>query len=265
MVHRPERPLRTVRCATSINQILERKSLNVRTRLIEYGEGDLLFSGLLAWDDDFAGPRPGVLVAHTIRGRSPFEEGKAKVLAELGYAALAIDVYGASQIGGSADQMKANMDALRANREELQDRLTLSLAAMQQQPEVDKEKCAAIGFCFGGLSVIDLARRNAPLSGVVSFHGLFDAPGNIDARQSDCKVLALHGWDDPLATPEAVAAFAEEMTFRDIDWQLHAYGHTQHAFTNPAANDIGRGTVYHAAADRRSWVAAKNFLSELFD
>ncbi len=239
--------------------------MSVKTRLIEYGEGNLLFSGLLAWDDDFADPRPGVLVAHTIRGRSPFEEGKAKDLAALGYAALAIDVYGASQIGGSVDQNKANMDALRANRAELQNRLTLSLATMQQQPEVDAAKCAAIGFCFGGLSVLDLARLSAPLSGVVSFHGLFDAPDNIQTDRNECKVLALHGWDDPLATPEAVVAFGEEMTARGIDWQLHAYGHTQHAFTNPAANDIARGTVYHAAADRRSWVAAKNFLSELFD
>ncbi len=239
--------------------------MSVKTRLIEYGGGARLFSGLLAWDDAIAGSRPGVLIAHTIRGRTPFEEGKAKDLATLGYTAFALDVYGASEIGGSDGQLRANMDALRANRGELQDRLLLSLATLQQQPEVDEEKCAAIGFCFGGLSVLDLARLGAPLSGVVSFHGLFDAPDNIRTDHSNCKVLALHGWDDPLATPEAVVAFAEEMSARGIDWQLHAYGHTQHAFTNPAANDIGRGTVYHAAADRRSWVAAKNFLSELFN
>lgn len=239
--------------------------MSIQTRLIEYGEGQQVFSGLLAWDDAAAGPRPGVLIAHTVRGRSPFEEGKAKDLAALGYAAFAIDVYGASQIGGSDEQLRANMDALHANRADLQERLILSLATMRQQSEVDDQQCAAIGFCFGGLSVIDLARLNAPLSGVVSFHGLFDAPDNIKTQNSDCKVLALHGWNDPLATPEAVVTFAEEMTARGIDWQLHAYGHTQHAFTNPAANDIGRGTVYHAAADRRSWVAAQNFLSELFD
>lgn len=239
--------------------------MSLETRLIQYGSGDRVYSGLLAWNNAIPGPRPGVLVAHTIRGRTPFEDSKARDLAELGYAAFALDVYGAAELGGSDEQNRANMLALLGDRPELQDRLSVSLSTMQAQDEVDAHQCAAIGFCFGGLSVLDLARMNAPLSGVASFHGLFEAPPNLPTSKSDCKVLALHGWDDPMATPDAVLSFAEEMTARGIDWQLHGYGNTQHAFTNPAANDSERGTVYHAAADRRSWIAAKNFLSELFE
>ena len=239
--------------------------MSIQARPVEYATDEQTFSGLLVWDDAIPGPRPGVLVAHTIRGRTPFEEGKARDLAALGYAAFALDVYGAAEVGGSDEQSRANMVALLNDRGKLQARLSLSLATMQNSDEVDPEHCAAIGFCFGGLGVLDLARLNAPLAGVVSFHGLFDAPGNSVGKRSNCKVLALHGWDDPMATPDAVLSFAEEMTALGIDWQLHGYGGTQHAFTNPAANDSERGTVYDAAADRRSWIAAKNFLSELFE
>ncbi len=244
---------------------IQREALSIQTRLIEYGNGEQTFAGLLAWDDALTGKRPGVLVAHTIRGRTSFEEGKARDLAALGFAAFALDVYGASEIGGDGARSRANMDTLIADRGELQNRLMLALSTLQQQQEVDAKRCAAIGFCFGGLGVLDLARLNAPLAGVVSFHGLFEAPGNLENERSHCKVLALHGWDDPLATPSVVLSFAREMTALGIDWQLHGYGHTQHAFTNPAANDSQRGTVYHAAADRRSWIAAQNFLSECFD
>ena len=121
----------------------------------------------------------------------------------------------------------------------------------------------AIGFCFGGLCALDVARSNADAAGVVSFHGLLNAPGNT-ADEIKPKVLALHGWDDPMATPDDVKAFGEEMTKAKADWQLHAYGGTMHAFTNPQANDPDFGTVYDADADRRSWQAMQNFLTELF-
>ncbi|HNU20621.1 MAG TPA: dienelactone hydrolase family protein, partial [Hydrogenophilus thermoluteolus] len=139
-----------------------------------------------------------------------------------------------------------------------------AIHALAMQPEVDPEKVAAIGFCFGGLSVLDLARVGAPVKGVVSFHGLFTPPGNTTDNKITAKVLALHGWDDPMAKPDAVLAFAKEMTDAGADWQLHAYGHTMHAFTNPEANDPDFGTVYNAKADARSWQAMQNFLAELF-
>ena len=145
----------------------------------------------------------------------------------------------------------------------LQERLKATIDMVKDQPEVDSAKIAAIGFCFGGLCVLDIARSNADAAGVVSFHGLLHAPGNTAAKINP-KVLALHGWDDPMATPDNVKAFGEEMTKAKADWQLHAYGGTMHAFTNPKANDPDFGTVYDADADRRSWQAMTNFLAELF-
>ena len=238
--------------------------MSIQSRLIEYGDGKNTFEGMLVWDDAATETRPGVLVAHTIRGRTGFEEGKARDLAEMGYVGFALDVYGKSEIGSDDDNTRANMEALKADRPGLQERLNLALLAMLEQPEVDVDSAAAIGFCFGGLCVLDLARIGAPLAGVVSFHGLFDAPGNTEGNQITAKILALHGWDDPLATPDAVVALGEELSALGADWQIHGYGKTMHAFTNPSASDSERGTLYDAAADQRSWIAMKNFLAEQF-
>jgi dienelactone hydrolase len=123
---------------------------------------------------------------------------------------------------------------------------------------------AAIGFCFGGLCVLDIARTGEELAGVVSFHGLLGAPGNTASNTINARILVLHGWDDPMAPPDHVVELSEELSAMGADWQLHAYGNTMHAFTNPDANDKAMGTVYNAAADRRSWIAMQNFLDELF-
>jgi dienelactone hydrolase len=239
--------------------------LTVQTRLVDYGDGEHAFRGVFAWDDALAEPRPGVLVAHTIRGRTGFEEDKATELAELGYAAFAIDVYGVDETGDDDVRNRANMDALKGDRAELQRRIMLSFSTLLEQPEVNSSKTAAIGFCFGGMCVLDLARIEAPVNGVVSFHGLFEAPGNTRDNVVSASVLALHGWDDPMAKPDAVVALGEELTQLGADWQVHGYGNTVHAFTNPAAKDDERGTVYNEAADRRSWLSMKNFLNELFE
>lgn len=239
--------------------------MSIQTRLVDYGDGDSAFQGLLAWDDSLPAPRPGVLVAHTIRGRTTFEEDKAVRLAELGYVAFACDVYGVAETGVDDVRNRANMESLQANREELQRRISLSFLTLCEQSQVDAAETAAIGFCFGGMCVLDLARIEAPLKGVASFHGLFEAPGNTAGNQVAASVLALHGWDDPLATPDTVVALGDELTALGADWQVHGYGNTVHAFTNPAANDGERGTVYNALADRRSWIALQNFLSEIFE
>jgi dienelactone hydrolase len=135
---------------------------------------------------------------------------------------------------------------------------------LRAQNEVDASNTAAIGFCFGGLCVLDIARTGEDLAGVVSFHGLFPAPGNTEGNTVKARVLALHGWDDPMAPPQSVIGLATEMSAMNADWQLHAHGNTMHAFTNPDANDPEMGTVYNAKADRRSWQAMTNFLDELF-
>lgn len=234
------------------------------TRAVEYHLDDDTFDGLLAFDADAATPRPGILVAHAWGGRSDFENGKASRLAELGYVALAIDVYGKGRRGGSIEENAALMQPLLDNRPVLQQRVLASLDALKAQDEVDATATAAIGFCFGGLCVLDLARIGAELAGVVSFHGLLAPPGNTDGNTVKSRVLVLHGWDDPMATPEALDAVATELTGMGADWQVHAYGNTVHAFTNPAAQAPERGTVYDETADRRSWVAMQNFLAELF-
>jgi len=238
--------------------------LSIQTRRIDYEHGGAVFEGLLAWDDATSVPRPGVLVAHTIAGRSALEENKALALAALGYAGFAIDVYGKGTQTADMDANRDLMMALRNDRPLLQQRLVASLSTLRAQPEVDADKMAGIGFCFGGLCVLDIARLGEDVAGVGSFHGILSAPGNTDGNTISAKVLVLHGWDDPLATPEQIVAFADEMTTMGADWQLHAYGHTAHAFTNPNANDKEGGKAFSVSADRRSWRALQNFLAEIF-
>jgi len=218
----------------------------------------------MAWDDDHVGPRPGILVSHAWGGRGEFEDNKARQLAELGYVGFALDVYGKGIRGSNPEENGALMTPLLENRPLLQERLVSSLSTMREQDEVDSSNVAAIGFCFGGLCVLDIARLGQNIAGVVSFHGLFNAPDNTTGNSISAKVLALHGWDDPMATPDQVVAFGEEMSAMRADWQIHGYGNTMHAFTNPDANDPDFGTVYDKSADRRSWIAMQNFISELF-
>ena len=194
-----------------------------------------------------------MLVAHAWGGRSDFEDGKSDGLAELGYAAFALDLYGKGVRGSSPEENAGLMQPFLDDRAMLQQRLRASLSAMREQPEVDAQQVAAIGFCFGGLCVLDIARMGEDVAGVVSIHGLFGPPGNTTGN----KVSAM-------ATPTDVSALAEELTAMGADWQLHAFGNTMHAFTNPAANAPDMGTVYSAAADKRSALAITNFLEELF-
>ena len=239
--------------------------MTIQNRLVDYHDGDVVLEGMLAWDDAIEGPRPGVLVSHAWGGRGDFEDGKAGALAELGYAAFALDLYGKGVRGSGPEENAALMQPFLDDRAMLQHRLLVSLDAMREQDAVDSSKVAAIGFCFGGLCVLDIARTGADLAGVVSFHGLFFAPGNTAGNTIKAKVLALHGWDDPMATPDNVLALSEELTTMGADWQLHAYGNTMHAFTNPDANDTQMGTVYDASADQRSFRSMQNFLEEIFN
>lgn len=233
-------------------------------RLVELHLDGRIFEGLLVAPAGGDGLRPCVLIAHTIRGRTDFECDKARALARLGYAALAIDVFGKDTQGASAERLRKVMQSLREDRQTLRERLTGWLDIAKQEPGVDAARVAAIGFCFGGLCTLDLARSGADLAGVISFHGLFDAPPGGMVESIRAKVLVLHGWEDPLATPEQTAALADELTAAGADWQIHAYGNTLHAFTNPAAADRGAGLLYNADADRRSWAAMRHFLDELF-
>lgn len=231
---------------------------------VTYLDGDVVLEGFFAFDDALSGRRPTVLINHTWAGRDEFVADKAKKLAALGYVGFAVDMYGKGVLGTNPDQCMALMQPFMVDRAMLQQRMKSALAAVRLMPWVDDSKIAAIGFCFGGLCSLDLARTGADIKGVVSFHGLLIPPGNTHGNVIKAKILALHGHDDPLGPPEQVLAFEREMTEAGADWQLHAYGNTVHAFTNPLVNDPASGKVYSPDADRRSWLAMRNFLDEIF-
>lgn len=232
-------------------------------RYVEYKHEGATLEGYMAWDETLEGPLPGVLVSHAWGGRGAFECSKARALAELGYCGFALDVYGKGVSGSGPEENAKLMQPFLEDRSLLQGRLAMALATLREQPEVDASRTAAIGFCFGGLCVLDLARTGSDVRGVVSLHGLFNAPGNTAGNNIQARVLALHGHDDPMVPPEAVNGLETELTQAGADWQIHVYGGTMHAFTNPQANDPSHGTVYNAAADRRSWVVTRDFLEEV--
>ncbi len=206
---------------------------------------------------------PVVVIAHAWAGLGDNEKQKAAIIAkEFGYAAFALDVYGKGKRGTTVEENQALMNPLVGDRAELQKRLAGGLAAAKAQAGVDGSKAAAIGFCFGGLCVLDMARANHDVLGVASFHGLFRPAENIPQPRIKAKVLMEHGWLDPMATPQDVLAIAKE--FEGADWQLHAHGKALHSFTTVGADNRDMGTVYDADADRRSFAYLKTFLAELF-
>ncbi len=242
-----------------------KESTDVATRKIEYREGDTIFEGHMAWDDSTSEPRPAVLVSHAWGGRDDFSCERAEDLAALGYVGFALDVYGKGIRGGSVEENQALMTPMLEDRALLRRRLAAALACIREQSEVNARRIAAIGYCFGGLCVLDMARSGADLRGVVSFHGLLSGPEGIANRQINSKILVLHGHDDPMVPPDQVLTFEQEMTAAGADWQLHAYGHTQHSFTNPEANNPDLGAAYQPDAARRSWASMQAFLGEVLD
>ena len=235
----------------------------VITRPVSYVDGDVELEGVFAYDDLDSGPKPLVAIVHAYGGRGPFECERAEALARQGFAGFAVDLYGKGVFTTEPGESEALMMPWLDDRAALQRRLQLGLQAGAGQAEADGTRAAAIGYCFGGLCVLDMARFGAEVDGVVSVHGLFDPPPQKTRDTIDTKVLVLHGWDDPMVPPEQVVSLAGELTAAGADWQIHGYGLTMHAFTNPNADDPDRGVQYHPDADRRSWRAIENFLDEL--
>ena len=236
----------------------------IQERLIKYEHAGAGLEGLLAFDDTVEGTRPAVMVVHAWGGRSGFECDKARALAELGYVGFAADLYGKGVLGASVEENAGLMQPFLDDRALLQARLTAALETLKSLPEVDSNRVAAIGYCFGGLCVLDMARIGADVKGVASFHGLFGAPGNTTGARIKAKVLALHGHEDPMVPVDAVVALEQELTEAGADWQIHVYGNTFHAFTNPEANNPDLGAIYNKGAAMRSWQTLVNFLEELF-
>jgi dienelactone hydrolase len=235
------------------------------TKSVEYNDGSVALEGYLAYDDSLPGLRPGVLVVHEWNGLGDYVKGRAEQLAKLGYVALAVDIYGKGIRPQNAEEAAAQAGMYRKDRPLMRRRITAGFDWLKQSKLVDPTRIAAIGYCFGGGVVLELARSGAAVAGVVSFHGNLDTPNPADAINIKGKVLVLHGADDPYVTLEQVTAFEKEMREAKVDWQLIMYGGAVHSFTNPASgNDPSKGVAYNAAADRRSWEAMKRFFTEAF-
>jgi len=231
-------------------------------QIVEYADAGTACKGFLAFDDSRPGPLPAVMISHAWGGRQEVFDQKARDLARLGYAAFALDMYGAGRTATTTEQCSALMQPFMADRAMLSRRINAALSAVTALPQVDARRVAAMGYCFGGLCVLDLARSGAPVRGVASIHGLLK-PTGLQPATIGAKVLVLHGHDDPMAPVEDVIAFEKEMTDAGVDWQLHAYGGTKHAFTDPRADNPALGLKYNPDAERRAYVALLNFLEEV--
>ena len=231
-------------------------------RIVNYFDESTECEGYLSIPES-SQPLPLVLVAHTWKGRSEFEDHKVVALNNLGYAALSIDIFGGGINGNSVEENQALIAPFVQDRQLFRQRLISAVEFGKAVEGVNPTKIALIGFCFGGLAAIELARSGYELSGCVSFHGLLNQSDE-PFQKVKTKLLVLHGDKDPMVSTEQVIALQDEMTESEADWQFISYGNTYHAFTNPAANDIQMGTVYNHDSDVCSWTAMSNFLKEVF-
>ena len=228
------------------------------TKRVEYKQGDTVLEGFLAYDDSKKGPMPGVLIIHDWDGVTGYEETRAKMLAEMGYVAFAADIYGKGVRPKNAQESGQNAGRYRADIPLFRARLQAGLDELKKQSQVDKGKTAAIGYCFGGGGVLELARSGADVSGVVSFHGSLTTPSPAKAGGVRAKVMTIHAAQDPAVPQEQFVGYLNEMRDANVDHQTVVYNLNVHAFT------VIGGSQYNADADRRSWAAMKQFFAEIF-
>jgi dienelactone hydrolase len=248
--------------------VVTEKTPNIKGEEVTYQAGDTTLKGYIAWDADREGPRPGVLVVHEWWGHTDYVRKRARMLAELGYTALALDMYGdGKQADHPEDAMKfmqetiSNMDVAKA-------RFMAAYDLLKAHGTTDPNHIAAIGYCFGGAVVLHMARFGVDLDGVVSFHGSLGTEVPAKKGEVKSKVLVLHGADDSMVPPEQVAAFKKEMEAAEVDYTFVEYPGAKHAFTNEAATANGERfklpLAYDAAADEQSWAEMTRFLERIF-
>jgi dienelactone hydrolase len=235
----------------------------LKTQVIDYKDGDTVLEGYAAWDDSFHGSRPGVLVAHEWWGHGPYARRRAEMLAKLGYTAFALDMYGKGVYASDHEQAAKLSGALSNDRAAMRRRAMLGLEELKKLPHVDASKLAAIGYCFGGTTVLELARMGADLKGVVSFHGNLATPAPA-TEAPKAKIAVFQGGDDQWTLP-GLPAFEDEMRKVKADWEVTTYGGAVHSFTvEEAGDDNSKGMAYSKEADRRSWKAMQDFFAEIF-
>ncbi len=236
----------------------------MKIETVSYSSGDVTFQGYLA-DPEGSGRRPGVLIVHEAPGLNDHPKRRARMIAELGYVALAADMYGGGRTAQKPDDSMNLMGALREDNDKLRRHVRAGFDALASRANVDPKRVGAMGYCFGGLAVLELARMGAPVAGIVSFHGILATKAPLeDAKNITGKILVCTGAEDPLVPPEQVTGFSAEMTKANVDWQVITYGGAKHAFTNPDAGGRMPALAYNAAADARSWEAMRSFWFELF-
>jgi len=237
----------------------------VKTELVEYKQGDVVLQGYICYDESMTGKRPGILVVHDWLGVSDDTKMRAEMLAGLGYVALTADIYGKGVRPKNAQEAQAEVGKYYGDRTLWRARAKAGLDFLAARPEVDPARLGAMGYCFGGGTVLELARSGAPVKGTVTFHGSLSTPTPDDAKNIKGKVLVLHGADDPYVKQADVTAFMDEMRKAGVDWQLVQYSGAVHAFTiKREGTDNSKGAAYNAEADRRSWEAMKDFWKEVF-
>jgi dienelactone hydrolase len=237
----------------------------LHTETVEYKQGDVVLEGYLAYDDAIKGKRPGVMVVHEWTGLGPYVKKRADELAELGYIAVAADIYGKG-VRPKDHEEAAKVSGIYFNdRKLMRARAEVGLEVLKNHEFTDKSRIAAMGYCFGGAAVLELARSGADIAGVVTFHGALATPNPEDAKNIKAKVLVFQGSEDPFVPQEAVLAFQNEMRRAGVDWQMVIFGGAVHSFTVPeAGNDPSKGMAYNEKADKRSWEMMKLFYKEIF-
>jgi dienelactone hydrolase len=261
----PAIPWLAVSCLAGFCLFADNAAARIHTETVEYKQGDTTLEGYLAYDDSLAGPRPGVLVIHEWTGLGAYVKGRAEQLARQGFVAFAADIYGKGVRPSTSQEAAKTAAVYYADRGLMRDRARAGLDALIANKRVDRKRVAVIGYCFGGGGALELARSDAPVAGVVSFHGSLDNPNPEGSKAIKAKLLVCTGADDPFVTQEKVDAFWKEMREAGTNWQLNVYSGAVHSFTNPSAgNDPSQGAAYNPDADRRSWQAMMDFFSEIF-
>lgn len=240
----------------------------VVSKEITYDVDGQPYSGYFAYDNSLSGDRPGVLVVHEWWGHNAYARQRADQLAGLGYAAFALDMYGSGKLADHPDTAQKFMQAALSDPDQAARRFDAATSVLKQQGVVNQQKIAAIGYCFGGGVVLNMARAGMDLKGVVSFHGSLAAVNPAQPGEVKAQVLVYNGADDPMISDEQIEAFKQEMKAAGVDYKLVNLAGAKHSFTNPGADAVGQQfgmpLAYNKAADQQSWAGMKAFLESVF-